>query len=58
MPVFEPSVKLLQNVMFRDFDTDFCIPINSEVLKLVECRVYCTVFYLKKFPLVLLFEFQ
>lgn len=50
-------MKLLQKVMFRDFDTDFCVPTNSGVLKLVECRVYCTMFYLKKFLLELTFEF-
>jgi len=36
MQAFDPIVKLLQSVIFHYFETDFCGPINSEVLKLVE----------------------
>jgi hypothetical protein len=31
MQAFDRSVKLLQNVIFRYFETDFCGPINSEI---------------------------
>jgi hypothetical protein len=58
MQAFDPSVKLLQNVIFHYFETDFYGPINSEVLKLIELGVYCTIFYFKKFPLIHRLEFQ